>query len=84
MKYIEKVTKKYVIATLDQPTLYLKKTLAKNEYSFVEDIELATKTVSENVMKQILKYFYYDTNLTDLELVVIPITITYAIIGDPE
>jgi len=81
MDYIEKETKKYVIATLGNPTLYLRKTPAKNEYCFVEDIEQATKTVSKNVMKQILRYFYYDTGV-DTELVVVPIKITYKIIEE--
>ena len=81
-RYIEKKTKKYVIATLDIPTLYLRKTPAKNEYCFVSDIENATKTVSKKVMKQILKYYYDDTGLNDMELVIIPIEITYEIIEE--
>ena len=82
-KYLEKKTKKYVIATLDNPTLYLKKTPGKVEYCFVEDIEVATKALSLSVMKQILKYYYLDTRL-DTELVVIPIEITYEIIDEEQ
>lgn len=82
-KYLEKKTRKYVIATLDNPTLYLKKTPAKNEYCFVEDIEVSTKAISKTVMEQILRYYYLDTNL-DMELVIVPIEITYEIIDDTE
>ena len=80
-KYLEKKIRKYVIATLDNPTLYLKKTPGKNEYFFVEDIEIATKALSKNVMCQVLKYYYLDTGL-DTELVVVPVDITYEIIDD--
>ena len=80
-RYLEKKIRKYVIATLDTPTLYLKKTPAKSEYCFVEDIEVATKTMRKNVMDEILKYYYLDTGL-DTELVVVPIEITYEIIDE--
>lgn len=82
-KYLEKKNKKYVIATLDNPTLYLKKTPAKNEYFFVEDIEIATKTTSKNLAHSILSYYYSDTGMNN-ELVVVPIEITYEIIDDTE
>ena len=82
-RYLEKKIRKYVIATLDNPTLYLKKIPTKSEYCFVEDIEVATKTVSKNVMNEILKYYYLDTGL-DTELVVVPIEITYEIIDEEQ
>lgn len=78
-KYLEKKIRKYVIATLDNPTLYLKKIPAKKEYYFVEDIEIATKTLKKSLMDQILKYYYLDTGL-NIELVVIPVDITYEIV----
>ena len=80
-KYLEKKTKKYVAATLDTPTLYLKKTPAKPEYCFVEDIELATKTMSKNIMNQIISYYYLDTKL-NITLVAVPVEITYEIIEE--
>lgn len=80
-KYLEKKVKKYVIATLDNPTLYLKKTWGYSDYCFVEDIEVATKGVRKQVMEQVLKYYYYDTGL-DTELVIVPIEITYEILED--
>jgi len=82
-RYLEKKTRKYVIATLDNPTLYLKKTPAKKEYYFVEDIEVATKTMSKKLANSILSYYYSDTGL-DTELVVVPIEITYEIIDDEQ
>jgi hypothetical protein len=82
-KYLEKKTKKYVAATFDNPTMYLKKTPAKPEYCFVEDIELATKTMSKNVMDQIISYYYLDTKL-DTTLVSVPLEITYEIIEEIE
>ena len=82
-RYLEKKIRKYVIATLDNPTLYLKKTPAKKEYYFVEDIEVATKTMSEKLANSILSYYYSDTGL-DTELVVVPIEITYEIIDNEQ
>jgi hypothetical protein len=82
-KYLEKKIRKYVIATLDTPTLYLKKIPAKKEYYFVEDIEVATKTMNKQLAESILQYYYSDTGLND-ELVVVPIEITYEIIDDSE
>lgn len=80
-RYLEKKTRKYVIATLDNPTLYLKKTPAKPEYCFVEDIEVATKAMSRKSANLILSYYYSDTRL-DTELVVVPVEITYEIIEE--
>ena len=78
-RYVEKKIIKYVAATLDNPTLYLKKTPAKPEYCFVEDIEMATKTLNQKLMEQIISYYCLDTRM-DIELVAVPIEITYEII----
>lgn len=78
-KYLEKQEIKYVIATLDKKTYYLKKTPAKIEYEFVTDITMATKTMSYKVAEQIKKYYYYDTN-SNLDLVIVPMQITYELI----
>jgi hypothetical protein len=80
-KYTEKKTRKYVIATFSNPTQYLKKTPSKNEYVFTEDIEYATKTLNKRLAEQIKKYFYIDTNI-DLDLIVLPIEITYELINE--
>ena len=80
-RYLEKKIIKYVAATLDNPTLYLKKTPAKPEYCFVEDIEMATKTLNKRLMNNIIYFYYLDTRM-DIELVAVPIEITYEIIDD--
>lgn len=77
--YVEKEMIKYVIATIDGK--YLKKTPAKPEYCFVEDIEIATKAMSKKMIKTILDYFYMDTRL-NMELVIIPVKITYELIDE--
>lgn len=80
-KYLEKKDRKYVIATITKPTMYLKKELGKCEYSFVEDISIATKAMKEIVMEQVLNYFRIDTGL-DTDLIIVPIDITYEIIEE--
>lgn len=80
-RYLEKKVIKYVAATLDNPTLYLKKTPATPEYCFVGDIETATKTLNKRLMEQIISYYHSDTKLDTL-LVAVPIEITYEIIDD--
>ena len=82
-RYLEKKIIKYVAATLDNPTLYLKKTPAKQEYCFVEDIEMATKSLSKKLMNQIISYYYLDTRM-DIGLVAVPVEITYEIIDDTD
>lgn len=77
--YIEKKITKYVVVTMDGK--YLKKTPSKTEYCFVEDIELATKAMSKKMMKTILDYFYMDTKL-DIELVIVPVNITYELVDE--
>lgn len=81
IKYLEKEEHKYVIATLDKETYYLKKTPAKSEYMFVTDISMATKAVSYKVAEQIKNYYYYDTN-SNLDLVIVPVVITYELVDD--
>ena len=80
-KYIEKKMRKYVIATLGNPTQYLKKTPAKKEYFFTKDIEIATKASNKKIMQDVLNYYYYDIGL-NIKLVVVPIDITYELIDE--
>lgn len=79
VKFLEKKIKKYVIATIDGT--YLKKTPSKNEYYFVEDIEVATKAMSKKMMQQILDYYYQDT-MTNIKLLIVPVEITYELIDE--
>ena len=80
-RYLEKQEQKYVIATLDKETYYLKKTPAKPEYMFVTDVSMATKSVSYKIAEQIKNYYYYDTN-SNLDLVIVPVMITYELIDE--
>jgi hypothetical protein len=80
-KYLEKKIRKYVIATFGNPTLYLKKIPGKKEYMFSEDIEYATKTMSVSLAEQIKNYYYQDIGF-DVELVVVPVDITYELIDE--
>lgn len=77
--YIEKKITKYVIATIDGK--YLKKTPAKKEYYFVDDIEVATKAMTRKMIKTILDYYYMDTGL-NIELVIVPVNITYELVDE--
>lgn len=77
-KYLEKVIKKYVIATLDIPTQYL---ISQNEtIMFTTEIDRCTKFLSRNTANYIVENFYSSTGMYSLELVVLPITISYEII----
>ena len=77
--FVEKKITKYVIATIDGK--YLKKTPAKKEYYFVDDIELATKAMTKKMINTILDYYYMDMGL-NTELVIVPVTITYELIDE--
>lgn len=76
-EYIELEQKKYVIATLGNPTNYL---ISKHfgKYAFTDSIEAATKTRSKKLANELLGYFYQDTEIKDLDMVVVPVTITYS------
>ena len=77
--YVEKELVKYVVATMDGK--YLRKTPTKKEYYFVDDIELATKAMTKKMINTILDYYYMDTGL-NIELVVVPVKITYELIDE--
>ena len=77
-KYKEREMKKYVIADLSQPTNYLH-SLREGKYCFVDNIVVSTKFVNRNIAEMIciecMKNF-------DIDLVVVPIIITYEIIEE--
>ena len=77
-KYKEKEMKKYVIADLSQPTNYLK-SMKDGRYSFIDNIVVATKFVSKITAQEICNECIRNTNI---ELVVIPVLITYEIIEE--
>ena len=78
--FIEKKCFKYVIATLDNPTMYLRY-LLDGKYVFVDDIERATKTLKYKLANDLKKYYYNDTK-DNTDLVIIPVRITYELINE--
>ena len=77
-RYKEKEIKKYVIADLSQPTNYLK-SMKDGKYCFIDNIVVATKIVSKITAQEICKKKKKNTNI---DLVVVPIMITYEIIEE--
>ena len=77
-KYLEKEIKKYVIADLSQPTNYLH-SLRGGRYNFIDNIIVATKFVNKNIAQQICDECSINFNI---DLVVVPILITYEIIEE--
>lgn len=78
--YLESTLCRYVIATLDNPTSYL---IFKDEnISFTKQISRATKTAGRNTANAIKSEFYAYTGMTDIELVVLPIRISYEIVKE--
>lgn len=78
--YLESTLGRYVIATLDNPTTYL---IFKDEnITFTKQISRATKTAGKNTANAIKNEFYAYTGRTDIELIVLPIKISYEIIKE--
>ena len=78
--YLESTLERYVIATLDNPTTYL---IFKDEnITFTRQISRATKTAGKNTANAIKNEFYAYTGRTDIELVVLPIKISYEIVRE--
>lgn len=77
-KFKEKELKKYVIADLSQPTNYLH-SLREGKYCFVDNIITSTKFVNKNVAEMICNECMRNF---DMDLVVVPIVITYEIVEE--
>ena len=78
--YLEGTLDRYVIATLGEPTTYL---VFKDEnITFTKQIYRATKTAGRNTANAIKNEFYAYTGRTDIELVVLPIKISYEIVRE--
>lgn len=82
IRYLAKRIRKYVIATLDIPTLYLQ-SLHLGRWQFIDNIEAATKTYSKSLANQLIKSYYIDTG-TKVDMVAVPIDVTYEIIQEEE
>ena len=77
-RYKEKETKKYVIADLSQPTNYLH-SLREGRYNLIDNIVVATKFINKEIAQQICNECIINFNM---DLVVVPISITYEIIEE--
>lgn len=78
-KVLEKQQLKYVLATLEQPTRYIK-SLHFGKYLLTDDIENATKTMSIKIAKELVDLYVHDTGNT--EIVVLPVVITYELVNE--
>ena len=79
---IKEELNRYVIATFDNPTNYLSR--YNGEYVFIDNLIECTKFTSKSTANQLKKYFYQDTGLNNIELVVIPLKIEYRLINELE
>lgn len=81
-KYIEKKEKKYVMASPDYGSYLQKVGFGSNpRYKFTTDIVVATKTNTKNDAKYLIHCYQDDTG-DDLDLVVIPVEVTYELINE--
>ena len=82
-RILDKQILRYVLATTvsGKPT-YLKKKLQKAEYSFVTDIDDATKCSSYAIAETVRKYYEYDTQDTRAELIIITVIISYELVKE--
>ena len=78
--FLESTLDRYVIATLDNPTSYL--IFKDKNIAFTKQISRATKTAGRTTANAIKNEFYAYTGRTDIELVVLPIRISYEIIKE--
>ena len=79
-KHLESILDRYVIASLETPTRYL--IFKDDNISFTNNIARSTKTASRNTARTIRDEFYAYTRMTDIELVILPIKISYEIIQE--
>lgn len=80
--HLENVLGRFVIATLETPTRYL--VFKDNNITFTNNIARCTKSVSKTTARTIRDEFYAYTGMSDIELVILPIKISYEIIQEEE
>ena len=76
--YTENVLNRFVIATLENPTRYL--IFKDDKISFTNNIARSTKSVSRTTAQVIRDEFYAYTGMNNIDLVILPIKISYEII----
>ena len=78
-KFLEKKIRRYVIATLSSS--FLARNSINKTYLFT-DIDKATKFKSKEMANNWIIYYRQDTGDLELELVVIPVDISYELIQE--
>lgn len=78
-RILEKRTRNYIIATLDNPTQYLK--LFNGQYMFVENIDAASLASNKTTARWMVEDYYTTIGKT-FDLVVLPIEISYELINE--
>ena len=78
--YLESILYRYVIATIGNPTTYL--VFKDDNVSFTKQISRATKTAGKGTANSIKNEFYAYTGRTDIELVIVPIQISYELLKE--
>lgn len=78
-KFLEKKIRRYVIATLSSS--FLARNSINKTYLFT-DIDKATKFKSKSMANNWINYYRQDTGDLELELLVIPIDISYELIHE--
>ena len=78
-KFLEKKIRRYVIATLSSS--FLARNSVNKTYLFT-DIDKATKFKSKDMANNWINYYRQDTGDLELELVVIPVDISYELIQE--
>lgn len=80
IEHLEKEVRRYVIATFDIPTNYVVCNGACN-YSFIDNIQNASKFASEFAANEVYKSIYKQYNL---DLVVVPLSIKYYLLEEED
>lgn len=78
-KFLEKKIRRYVIATLSSS--FLARNSINKTYLFT-DIDKATKFKSKSMANNWINYYRQDTGDLELELLVIPVDISYELIQE--
>ena len=72
---------KFIIATVSSPTMYLYKQPGEYKYCFYKRINKALYTEDRSIAQMLLDEYKYVTN-DDIELVVIPVQISYDLVKE--
>lgn len=78
--YLESIIDRYVIATMDNPTTYL--IFKDGNITFTKQISRATKTAGRTTANAIKNEFYAYTGRSDIELVILPVRISYELLKE--